>query len=140
MGGGEGKDKKFIQKLIKQIKEGKKVLHIVDDKDGTPTYTHDFAINTKALIESKHIGLFNMVCGGLTSRLEVAQDLLKILDLSYQIEIKKVSLDFFKDEYFVERPACERLINQRLDELNINLMRDWKVSLKECIKEYYPEY
>ena len=32
------KDKKFIQKLMKQIKNGKK-LFIVNDKDGTPTYT-----------------------------------------------------------------------------------------------------
>ena len=31
MGGGERKDKKFIQKIIKQIKEGNKVLYVVDD-------------------------------------------------------------------------------------------------------------
>ena len=35
------KDKKFIQKLMAQIKNGKKELHVVDDKFGTPTYTHD---------------------------------------------------------------------------------------------------
>ena len=45
MGGGPQKDKKFIQKLMKQIKEGKKELFVVNDKDGTPTYTHDFAKN-----------------------------------------------------------------------------------------------
>ena len=39
MGGGPQKDKKFIQKLMKQIKDGKKELFIVNDKDGTPTYT-----------------------------------------------------------------------------------------------------
>ena len=51
MGGGPGKDKKFISKILKQIKEGKKELHIVTDKFGTPTYTHDFARNVKLLLE-----------------------------------------------------------------------------------------
>ena len=39
MGGGPAKDKKFIQKLMKQLKEGASELFIVDDKLGTPTYT-----------------------------------------------------------------------------------------------------
>jgi len=140
MGGGENKDKKFIQKLINQIKSGKTTLNIVDDKDGTPTYTHDFAKNAKALIESSHRGLFNMVCGGLTSRYEVAQELLKILKIEDSVRLEKVSSDFFKDEYFAERPACERLVNKRLDELSMNTMRDWRVSLKDCVQTYYPEY
>lgn len=140
MGGGENKDKKFIQKLINQIKDGKTILNIVDDKDGTPTYTHDFAKNAMTLIESSHRGLFNMVCGGLTSRYEVAQELLKILKIEDSVSLEKVSSDFFKEEYFAERPACERLVNKRLDEIGMNTMRDWKVSLKECVKTYYPEY
>ncbi len=140
MGGGEKKDKKFIQKIIKQIKSGKKILHIVDDKDGTPTYTHDFANNCKALLESQHRGLFNMVCDGLTSRHEVACELISLLDLEGQVSIEKVSSDYFKEEYFAERPACERLVNKRLNDLGINTMRDWKVALRDCLNEYYPEY
>ncbi len=140
MGGGEKKDKKFIQKLIKQINNGAKFLNIVDDKDGTPTYTHDFANNCKALIESPHRGLFNMVCGGLTSRYEVAQELLRILNLQDQVDIKKVSSEFFKDEYFATRPDCERLVNKKLNELEMNKMRDWREALVECIQTYYPDF
>jgi len=138
MGGGESKDKKFIQKIYKQIKEGVKTLNIVNDKLGTPTYTHDFAKNCKALIESKHRGLFNMVCGGLTGRFEVAKELVSLLDLNNKIEINEVSSDYFSKEYFAERPACERLVNKRLDDIDMNLMRDWKIALKDCLKEYYP--
>ena len=68
MGSGPKKDKKFIQKLMKQLKDGKQELFIVDDKDGTPTYTHDFARNVRVLIEKEYWGLYNMVCGGQTSR------------------------------------------------------------------------
>ena len=39
MGGGPKKDKKFIQKLMKQIKDGNDVLNIVNDKDGTHIYS-----------------------------------------------------------------------------------------------------
>ena len=140
MGAGPKKDKKFIQKLMKQIKEGKKELFIVDDKDGTPTFTHDFAKNVKALIEKEYWGLYNMVCGGQTSRLEVAHELLTLLGLSNEIKINVVNSDYFKEIYFAERPPCERLDNRKLKLRNINLMQDWKVALKEYIDLYYQSY
>ncbi len=64
MGGGPKKDKKFVEKIISQIKKGCKELFVVNDKLGTPTYTHDFAKNVKLLLEKKQWGLFNMVCSG----------------------------------------------------------------------------
>jgi len=140
MGAGPKKDKKFIQKLMKQLKEGKKELFIVDDKDGTPTFTHDFAKNVKALIEKEYWGLYNMVCGGQTSRLEVAHELLSMLDLTNEVKITTVSSDYFKDIYFAERPPCERLDNRKLKLRNVNLMQDWKVALKQYIDLYYKNY
>ena len=140
MGAGPKKDKKFIQKLMKQLKEGKKELFIVDDKDGTPTFTHDFAKNVKALIRKEYWGLYNMVCGGQTSRFEVAQELLEILRLTDKVKLTPVGSDYFKDTYFAERPPCERLANRKLKIRNINLMRDWKVALKEYIDNYYNGY
>ena len=47
MGGGPKKDKKFVNKIIKQIKNNIKTLNVVSDKLGTPTYTYDFANNLK---------------------------------------------------------------------------------------------
>jgi len=140
MGSGPKKDKKFIQKIMRQIKEGKKELFVVNDKDGTPTYTHDFAKTVKALIENEYWGLYNCVCGGQTSRLEVAQELIKILGKENEVRIKEVTSDYFKDIYFAERPASERLITKKLDLRGINKMRDWKVALKEYIDNYYIGY
>lgn len=140
MGAGPKKDKKFIQKLMAQLKDGKKELYIVNDKDGTPTYTQDFAKNVKALLEKEYWGLYNMVCGGQTSRLEVAQELLKLLDKEHEIKINIVTSDYFKDIYFAERPPSERLINRKLDIRNINLMRDWKIALREYLDNYYKGY
>jgi len=140
MGAGPKKDKKFIQKLMRQIKDGKKELFIVRDKLGTPTYTHDFARNVKLLIEKEFWGLYNMVCDGVTSRLEVAKELISILGLAEEVAITEVSSDFFKTEYFAERPASERLVNRKLILRNLNIMRDWKTALKEYIRDYYAGY
>jgi dTDP-4-dehydrorhamnose reductase len=140
MGAGPAKDKKFINKLMKKIKNGEKELFIVNDKDGTPTYTHDFARNVKLLIEKEYWGLYNMVCGGQTSRIEVAHELLKLLGLSDEISIKPVNSDYFKQIYFAPRPPCERLINRKLNLRNLNIMRDWKSALKEYLENYYPNY
>lgn len=140
MGAGPRKDKKFIQKLMKQIKAGKTELHVVDDKLGTPTYTHDFARNVKALLEAELWGLYNMVCGGETGRLEVAQELVRLLGLNERITVTPVSSDFFSAEYFAARPASERLINRKLNLRGMNHMRDWRVALEEYLRDYYAGY
>ncbi len=137
MGGGVKKDKKFVKKIIKQIHDGKQKLHVVNDKLGTPTFTFDFADNTKLLIEKGQRGLFNMVCSGVTSRLEVAHEIIKILKYENKIDIIEVDSDFFNNDYFADRPYCERLENKRLNELELNIMRNWKIALNEYIQKYY---
>jgi len=140
MGGGPAKDKKFIQKLIAQIKDGSKELFIVDDKFGTPTYTHDFAMNVELLIKESAWGLYNMVCAGTTSRLEVASELLNILNLSDSIKITPVSSDYFKNIYFAPRPLSERLLNTKLNLREMDKMRNWRTALREYLTDYYGDY
>ena len=138
MGGGPRKDKKFIGKLMNQIIDGKRTLQIVDDKMGTPTYTLDFANNALKVFKSGKRGLFNLVCGGFTSRLEVAQELITILNnkTDLNLSIEKVSSDYFQKEYFAPRPDSEQLLNYRLNLHQLNIMRDWR----ECLSEYIEEW
>ncbi len=140
MGGGPKKDKKFIQKIIKQIKDGKKELFIVDDKFGTPTYTYDFAKNTEALIATNNFGLYNMACEGNTSRYEVTEEILKILNLENSIRLTKVNSDYFSKTFFAKRPNSENLLNKKLNTIGLNLMRPWQVTLKEYLENSYSTY
>ena len=133
MGGGPKKDKKFVNKMIKQIKEGRTELFVVNDKFGTPTYTNDFARNVKLLIENKLWGLYNMACEGETNRLDVAHEIIALLDLNNRVIIKEVASDFFKKEYYAPRPPSEQLINRKLNLRGLNIMRNWKIALKEYI-------
>ena len=140
MGAGPKKDKKFVQKIMQQIKDGKKELFIVDDKLGTPTYTHDFAQNVKLLLEKEYWGLYNMVCGGITGRFEVAEELIKILKLEDDVKVIPVDSSYWKNEYYAERPPSERLVDKKLELRGVNVMRDWKICLEEYIRDYYTDY
>ncbi|PCH99132.1 MAG: NAD(P)-dependent oxidoreductase [Bacteroidetes bacterium] len=132
MMGGEDKDKKFVKKILDQLLAGKTELFVVNDKLGTPTYTGDFAKGIIKVIESNKYGLYNQVCSGSGSRYDVAIKMIEYLGLTGKIKVTKVNSDHFKEEYFAPRPYSEILINQKLNDLGINFMRDWDV----CLKEY----
>jgi dTDP-4-dehydrorhamnose reductase len=140
MGGGPRKDKKFVQKIMKQIKSGETELNVVRDKLGTPTYTMDFAANVKALVEAEYWGLYNMVCEGVTSRLEVAHELVDAIGMKDRVRINEVDSDFFKAEFFAPRPDSERLLNRKLTLRNMNRMRDWRVALRDYVGSAYSHY
>lgn len=136
MGGGPRKDKKFINKIFRQIVDGATELNVVDDKLGTPTYTRDFAIGLLRLAESDQYGVYNQVCEGSCSRYDVAEEFVRLLGLSGKIRINKVSSDFFRQEYFAPRPRSEKLINMKLKGRGLDSMRDWKTCLQEYSKEF----
>lgn len=132
MGGGPKKDKKFVNKIYRQIKDGAKELFVVADKLGTPTYTADFANGIFRVLETGYYGLYNQVCGGSGSRLDVAREFVCLLGLEDGIKITEVGSDYWKHEYFAPRPYSEKLVNMKLERRGINFMRDWKV----CLAEY----
>ena len=136
MGGGPLKDKKFINKIFKQIVSGVKELNVVDDKLGTPTFTDDFAEGLLNLVKSDMYGVYNQVCGDSCSRFDVAVEFLRLLGLTDKIKITKVSSDFFRQEYYAPRPFSEKLITMKLDARGLNVMRDWRTCLKEYSKEF----
>ena len=140
MGGGPAKDKKFIQKLMAQLKAGATELFVVDDKLGTPTYTLDFARNSELVLSKELWGVYNMVCSGVTSRLEVARYLIQALGLENRVKITEVSSEHFAAEYFAVRPASERLLSAKLDLRGLNVMRDWRTCLDEYLADRYAGY
>jgi len=140
MGGGPKKDKKFVAKILNQIKAGVTELNVVDDKLGTPTYTYDFAYNAKLILENQLWGLYNLVCQGVTGRYEVASKILSILNLDNTISLNKVNSDFFSKEYFAPRPPSERLVNRKLQIRNLDIMRDWETCLAEYLNVSFNDF
>ena len=139
MGGGRKKEKKFIFKILQQIKAGNKEICAVNDKFGTPTYTYDFAKNLFSLIETKKYGVYHMVCEGKGTRYDVASEILDICEIP-DIKLTQVNSDFFKDIYFVKRPPSEMMINVNLSNLGVNHMQPWRDSLRNYIENYFSDY
>jgi len=134
MMGGFSKDKKFVGKILKKIKNNE-ILEVVTDKFGTPTYTKDFALSILSHYENNlPYGLYNMVCGGNTNRYEVGKKIIEILNLNTQIN--QITSDKINLEYFAPRPLSEKLINLKLNKLNSNHMRDWEICLEEYLNSF----
>lgn len=136
VGGGPKKDKKFVNKIMKQLSSGKKELVVVDDKSGTPCYTYDFAKVMFHLLNNGFYGLYHGVCEGGGSRLDVAKLIVETLKLEKKVKIKIVGSDYFQSDYFAPRPASEKLINSKLAEMKIFLTRDWR----DCLREYLAKF
>ena len=137
VGGGTAKDHKFVQSILGQIVSGAKVIHAVNDRWGTPTYTHDFALNLFCLLDSRRYGTYHMVCEGSGTRFDVAR---AILDICGQdaIDLLAVPSSHFASNYFAPRPVSEMMINGKLSDLGINLMRPWREALKDYVTREFP--
>lgn len=138
VGGGE-RDKKFVSKIIGQIDAGVKVIHAVGDKLGTPTYAPAFSAHLERLIATGVHGTYHLACKGSGSRYDVAAEILRILGRD-DIELKSVSSEFFKTEYFAPRPRSEEMSNMVLELRSMNEMPDWRDALGTYLEEHFKEY
>ncbi len=139
VGGGAGKDHKFVAKMLNQLRDGKTTLHAVGDKLGTPTYTPDFARTFLGLIDSGLYGLYHMACEGEGSRYDVTEQILETLGLSDKIDLVEVESDFFAEEFPSNRPRSEIMRNMALDLQGMNLMRPWRIALEEYLLENFSD-
>ena len=139
VGGGAGKDHKFVAKMLNQLRDGKTTLHAVGDKLGTPTYTPDFARTFLGLIDSGLYGLYHMACEGEGSRYDVTGQILQTLGLTDKVELVEVDSDFFAKEFPSNRPRSEIMRNMALDLQGMNLMRPWRVALEEYLLENFSD-
>lgn len=130
MSGGLERDKRFFQQIVAQLKDGKNLLHVVNDKLETLFYVHQSAVNVKLFLEKKYWVLYNNVCPSLTSRLESVYAVADLLGLRDKVEIVEVVSDFIEEEYFTPGSLSERLMNKKLNFGGVNVMLDWQTVLE----------
>ncbi|MGO9029679.1 MAG: SDR family oxidoreductase [Acidimicrobiales bacterium] len=138
VGGGDGKDHKFVARVLQQVRDGRTTIHAVGDKFGTPTYTYDFGRCLLNLIDTQVYGLYHMACEGQGSRYDIAAHILGLLGRS-DIELIEVDSEFFRDEFPSNRPRSEIMRNMVLDLQGMNLMRPWPVALDEYLDRHFHE-
>jgi len=137
IGGGE-RDRKFVSKVLAQLKGGARTIHAVTDRLGTPTYAPAFSVVLEKLIRTKLYGTYHLACKGRASRYDVAAEILHILGRK-DVQLKPVTSDFFKKDYFAPRPYSEEMRNYVLELRSMNDMPDWRPALATYLKKYFPD-
>lgn len=132
MVGGWEIDKKFVYKIVQRCRVERQ-LKVVDDKFGSPTFTVDFARNLMPLIQTERYGTYHMANQGVGSRLEIAQEVVRLLGQEREIEICPISSAEFPLP--APRPRSEMLRNLKLELIGMNHMPHWKTSLRRYIEE-----
>lgn len=131
--GGDIEHKKnFVAKIIQQSFESKTILS--DNKTvGSPTYTFDVANQIYHLIVSDVEGVFNCANSSKNpvSRMEYVSTIIKLSNLKN--DVIPSGDNFFKRK--IKAPKNESCVNLNLNKMNLNKMKDWKVSLEEYLKK-----
>ena len=137
MMGGFERDKKFVGKIIAQLRSKAKEIYAVTDKIGSPTHTVDFAKAIVFMINSNFSGLYHAASTGMGTRYEVANEILKILGRN-DVKLIPVSSDFFKNDYPAPRATSQGIHNYKLDLRGIKLMPPWQTALKNYLTRWEP--
>jgi len=132
MVGGWEFDKKFVYKIIQQLRQGKEELKAVSDKFGSLTFTRDFAVNLMPLLNTNYFGIYHMANKGTCSRYDIALKIVELMGLNNKVRVIPISSDQFPLP--APRPRSEMLDNPKLNLLGLNNMPHWQESLAEYIK------
>ncbi len=132
--GGGDKDKKFVAKIV-SLCQSRPEIKVVNDKFGTITYAKHLLQNIKALMATKHYGLYHMANAGVCTRFEIAREIAKYLNSP--VKIIPVGSDTFPLP--APRGRSEAMINQRLNDLSLDMMPSWQEALREYLTNWLKE-
>jgi len=132
MVGGWEIDKKFVYKIVSQIKDGKTELRAVSDKFGSPCFTKDFAKVLLTLVDTKRYGVYHLANQGTASRYQIALKIVEFMGLADKVKVLPVESSVFTNQ--APRADSEMMDNHQLELLGLNTMPHWEKSLEEYVK------
>ncbi|MFC1674308.1 dTDP-4-dehydrorhamnose reductase [Candidatus Omnitrophota bacterium] len=133
MGGGK-KDKKFVAKIV-ELAKTRKILNVVNDKKGCPTFTRDFSEAIIKIIKLGDYGLYHVTNKGVATRYDIACKIVEYLGRE-DISVKPISSAEFPLP--APRPDSEAVDIRKLELLKIK-MRPWEEALKEYLEKLTEE-
>jgi dTDP-4-dehydrorhamnose reductase len=128
--------KNFVNTILREAKE-RRVLSIVDDQIGSPTYTVDLATAVSALIQRRARGIFHVVNSDSCTWFAFGQAILK---LSGMIEVKVIPISSKELGRPAARPLYSVLSTQKLKSEISMTLRPWSQALREYIKSLFSFY
>lgn len=113
---------KTIQKLAKE----KDQLKVVNDQQGSPTFTLDLANKIAEVIRSSQFGIYHITDSGSCTWFEFAKEIFNLSGI--KAEISPCSTDEFPRP--AKRPAYSVLANRNLELRGFSPMRPWTEALR----------
>lgn len=119
----------FIETMLR-IAEQRNELSVVDDQTGRPTFTFDLARAVLLLMDARSYGVFHVTGEGKTTWFGFAK---KIFELAgKEVKLKPITSEQFRS--LAARPRYSVMKNTRFEQLGIDLLPDWEVSLAEYFR------
>jgi dTDP-4-dehydrorhamnose reductase len=126
--------KNFVTSILRQAGE-KRVLSIVNDQIGSPTYTVDLAKAISALIQFDASGIFHVANSDLCTWYTFGQAILK---LSGMDKVKVIPISSKELGRPAIRPSYSVLNCQKLKKKTGLTLQPWSEALKEYLSTYRP--
>jgi dTDP-4-dehydrorhamnose reductase len=126
--------KNFVTSILRQAGE-KRVLSIVNDQIGSPTYTVDLAKAISALIQFDASGIFHVANSDLCTWYTFGQAILK---LSGMDKVRVIPISSKELGRPAIRPSYSVLNCQKLKKKTGVTLRPWSEALKEYLYTYRP--
>ena len=105
-------------------------VKVVTDQALSPTYTHDLAAATKALMEREASGLFHLANAGECSWFEFAQATFDLAGIAVNMEPTLT----VPGERRARRPPYSAMTSERLESLGIAPLRPWREALEHYLR------
>jgi dTDP-4-dehydrorhamnose reductase len=121
--------KNFVTAILRQAKE-KKVLSIVNDQTGSPTYTVDLSKAISGLIRKKASGIFHVTNRGFCSWYDFGRTILKLAGME---GVNVVPLSSRELDRKAVRPSYSVLSTQKLKQETGIELRPWPEAVKEFL-------
>jgi len=122
--------KNFVKTMLK-LAETKKILTVVNDQIGSPTYTVDLAKLLADMIPTDKFGTYHATNEGFCSWAEFAREIFKLADLDVEVE----GIPTVEYPTPARRPFNSRLSKKSLDDAGFNRLPDWQDALRRYLAE-----
>jgi dTDP-4-dehydrorhamnose reductase len=128
--------KNFVRTILREARE-KRMVSIVDDQTGSPTYTVDLAAAISALIQRRARGIFHVVNSDSCTWFAFGQEILK---LSGMPEVKVIPISSKELGRPATRPLYSVLGTQKLKREISMTLRPWAQALREHVESLMSFY
>jgi len=129
MYGAHGKN--FVNTVLKAAHQ-QKLLRVVNDQHGSPTYTRHLSLKIAELAAIQAYGVYHITGSGTCSWFEFARTILEFWPVE-GVQVLPISSDQLGRA--ARRPANSLLENRALKQAHLELLPHWKVALAEYLEE-----